>query len=218
MEVQSLVLTFEDMNLSPRFGSKLRGYIAGKFPQYDLLHNHKDQGYIYDYPKIQYKIIDNIPMIIAINEGVELLQNIFLELDFLKLDDREIPALQKELVVKKERWHESETPIRYRFTTPWLALNEKNFKNFMDLESIEKKQFLGKILIGNILSISKKLNYTVKTELTANISLAPIWVNFKNKKMIAFTGTFKINFNIPDYWGIGKSVSRGFGTVVRDIG
>jgi len=24
-----------------------------------------------------------------------------------------------------------------------------------------------------------------------------------------------VNFEIPDYWGIGKSVSRGFGTVKR---
>lgn len=28
-------------------------------------------------------------------------------------------------------------------------------------------------------------------------------------------GDFKVNFNIPDYFGIGKSVSRGFGMGVR---
>jgi hypothetical protein len=33
--------------------------------------------------------------------------------------------------------------------------------------------------------------------------------------MLGFLGTFSVNFEIPDYWGIGKSVSRGFGTVVR---
>ncbi len=32
---------------------------------------------------------------------------------------------------------------------------------------------------------------------------------------LCFLGTFSVNFEIPDYWGIGKSVSRGFGTVVR---
>jgi hypothetical protein len=31
--------------------------------------------------------------------------------------------------------------------------------------------------------------------------------------MLGFLGTFSMNFEIPDYWGIGKSVSRGFGTV-----
>jgi hypothetical protein len=33
--------------------------------------------------------------------------------------------------------------------------------------------------------------------------------------MIGFLGNFSVNFEIPDYWGIGKSVSRGFGTVKR---
>ena len=33
--------------------------------------------------------------------------------------------------------------------------------------------------------------------------------------MLGFFGTFSVNFEIPDYWGIGKSVSRGFGTVKK---
>ncbi|MGQ9534929.1 MAG: CRISPR-associated endonuclease Cas6 [bacterium] len=33
--------------------------------------------------------------------------------------------------------------------------------------------------------------------------------------MLAFLGTFSVNFEIPDYWGIGKSVSRGFGTIIK---
>ena len=33
--------------------------------------------------------------------------------------------------------------------------------------------------------------------------------------MLVFFGKFSVNFEIPDYWGIGKSVSRGFGTVKR---
>jgi len=30
---------------------------------------------------------------------------------------------------------------------------------------------------------------------------------------LGFLGAFTVNFSIPDYWGIGKSVSRGFGTI-----
>ncbi|NOX21076.1 MAG: CRISPR-associated endonuclease Cas6 [Nitrospirae bacterium] len=36
--------------------------------------------------------------------------------------------------------------------------------------------------------------------------------------LLGFLGTFSVNFEIPDYWGIGKSVSRGFGTVVKTRG
>jgi hypothetical protein len=38
---------------------------------------------------------------------------------------------------------------------------------------------------------------------------------FKDKKMIAFTGRFSSNSFLPDYTGIGKAVSRGFGTVMQ---
>lgn len=33
--------------------------------------------------------------------------------------------------------------------------------------------------------------------------------------MLGFLGTFSVNFEIPDYWGIGKSVSSRFGTAIR---
>lgn len=33
--------------------------------------------------------------------------------------------------------------------------------------------------------------------------------------MLGFLGTFFVNFEIPDYWGIGKSVPRGLGTVKK---
>lgn len=33
--------------------------------------------------------------------------------------------------------------------------------------------------------------------------------------MLVFLECFPVNFEISDYWGIGKSVSRGFGTVKK---
>jgi len=47
--------------------------------------------------------------------------------------------------------------------------------------------------------------------------LKEIKVNLKGKSMTAFTGIFKTNFYLPDYLGIGKSVSRRFGVVRRVI-
>jgi len=47
--------------------------------------------------------------------------------------------------------------------------------------------------------------------------LKEIKVNLKGKSMTAFTGIFKTNFYLPDYLGIGKSVSRGFESIRRII-
>jgi len=46
------------------------------------------------------------------------------------------------------------------------------------------------------------------------INLLECNVSLKGVAMMGFKGSFAVNFNLPDYIGIGKSVSRGFGTVV----
>ncbi|MGQ9817977.1 MAG: CRISPR-associated endonuclease Cas6, partial [bacterium] len=80
----------------------------------------------------------------------------------------------------------------------------------------KRKQLLEKILIGNIISISKSLGYTIFEPIKANlIKIKEVTTKLKNIPMLAFLGTFSVNFEIPDYWGIGKSVSRGFGTIIK---
>ena len=100
---------------------------------------------------------------------------------------------------------------------PLLALNEKNYEKYQCLGTQAKKiEQLEKILIGNIISMSKSLGYTVPAPIEANIiKIRETRTSLKGTPMIGFLGTFSVNFEIPDYWGIGKSVSRGFGTVKR---
>ncbi|MBW1679139.1 MAG: CRISPR-associated endonuclease Cas6, partial [Deltaproteobacteria bacterium] len=103
------------------------------------------------------------------------------------------------------------------FLTPWLALNEKNYEKYQRVGRWEKKkELLEKILIGNIISMSKSLGYTVPKPIKATIDkLREVKTSLKGTPMLGFLGTFSVNFEIPDYWGIGKSVSRGFGTIKR---
>ena len=64
--------------------------------------------------------------------------------------------------------------------------------------------------------MSKGIGYTVSEPIKAEIGrLREVKTSLKGTPMLGFLGTFSVNFNIPDYWGIGKSVSRGFGTVVK---
>ena len=43
--------------------------------------------------------------------------------------------------------------------------------------------------------------------------VAWISVQFKDETVLGFRGEFSVNFRIPPLLGLGKSVSRGFGTV-----
>jgi hypothetical protein len=64
--------------------------------------------------------------------------------------------------------------------------------------------------------MTKGLGYTVPDPIKAKIAnIREVSTSLKGTPMLGFLGTFSVNFEIPDYWGIGKSVSRGFGTVKR---
>ncbi|MBW1911526.1 MAG: hypothetical protein JRJ11_18640 [Deltaproteobacteria bacterium] len=64
--------------------------------------------------------------------------------------------------------------------------------------------------------MSESLGYTVPAPIEIKIiKLKEVPTKLKGNPMLGFLGAFPVNFEIPDYWGIGKSVSRGFGTVKR---
>jgi hypothetical protein len=208
-------LTFEDINLSPRYSEKIRGYLGNKYKEKDLLHNHKESKFIYRYPLVQYKVISGKPIIIGINKGSELVANIGILNDELILDGVGYSNFQKGIIMSSFDLESTDDYIEYEFITPWIALNQDNSDIYNKSNSIQKDELLKKILIGNIISMSKGLGYTVEEKLYVWIDVREVEVNLKNIKHKAFKGKFKVNFRLPDYIGIGKSVSRGFGTVKK---
>jgi hypothetical protein len=196
----------------------LRGYVGRQYPHLALLHNHSsDNSLIYTFPRVLYQVIDGSPVIIGIDEGIDAVRQIASTLTQLSLKGavytvKEILDFEQEVdfgAIKTETF--------YSFLTPWLALNEKNYEKYQRLGNwAKKKELLEKILIGNIISMSKSLGYTVPEPIKTNIGkLKEVPTSLKGTPMLGFLGTFSVNFEIPDYWGIGKSVSRGFGTVKR---
>ena len=204
--------------LPPNIVGQIRGYIGNKFIEDPLLHNHGEKGqYFYRYPMVQYKIINGNPLLLGIGEGIESLWEIFNELSELKINKTEYEIFDKDFLLKQVTFGIAEIQIPYHFLTPWLALNEKNYEKYQKYGTwAKKKELLEKILIGNIISLSKSLGYTVPEPIKTNIhKLKEVKTSLKSTPMLGFLGTFSVNFEIPDYWGIGKSVSRGFGTVKR---
>ncbi|MCK4734889.1 MAG: CRISPR-associated endonuclease Cas6, partial [Methanophagales archaeon] len=102
----------------------------------------------------------------------------------------------------------------YKFLAHWLALNPGNYEKYKEIRDWkEKKEFLNGILVGNILSMCKSLDYVVTRKLYVHSRLDDEQVEFKGVPVIGFTGEFRVNFRIPDFFGLGKSVSQGFGVV-----
>lgn len=213
MKIDYTLVSFENLKLSPRYATKIRGYFGNKYKEIEMMHNHKDNGFIFKYPKVQYKVIDDKPVVCGINEGAKLAAKLGLVDDEILIDNELIDVSQKEIIKKTVEFGIAEDYIEYKFLTPWIALNQKNINIYKELNNIKKEEFLNKILIGNILSMSKGLEYTVEDKIYVWLNVKESDIKLKGISMKGFTGSFKTNFKIPNYLGIGKSVSRGFGTV-----
>ena len=193
---------------------ELRGFFATKFNEYTELHQHNADKFIYRYPVVQYKMIDNVPTVIGINEGAEVLKQIFDEYREIRLGENTYQIVERGISLKDEKFGISDKIHSYEFVTPWLALNQENYRKFYSLKGkSERDEFVRKILIGNIISMSKSLNYDVPGTIKCDTNVRFRKDRLKDVSLMVFTGIFHANFIIPDYLGIGKSVSRGFGAV-----
>ncbi len=195
---------------------ELRGFFATKFNEYSLLHQHSADKLIYRYPLVQYKIIDGAPMVVGINDGAEVLKQVYDKYDEIKLGEEVYDIVEKGIAIRNYDFGLSDKFNSYEFATPWLALNQENYTKYYGMRNREERlEFLRKTLIGNLLSMSKSLDYQVQDEIKCDVQVRVRKSRLKDVNVMTFIGGFCANFLVPDYLGIGKSVSRGFGAVRR---
>jgi hypothetical protein len=86
----------------------------------------------------------------------------------------------------------------------------------MKSDRVEQRDQLRRTLTGNILSMAKGLDYVVASQIRRDIGRTrhKSCTTVKGGDMLGIMCEFMTNFSIPDYLGLGKSVSRGFGAVV----
>ena len=213
--VKVLVLVLKTNHVVTEDASKLRGYIANRFKEYPILHHHIEQvGYLYNYPRVQYKILEGTPVILGIEEGAEVLKNISSDLTEARLDKGVYSVESIQMTQLNAEFGPCRANHQYRFLTPWLALNPSNYAKYNGMTDWKvKKEFLNGILVGNLLSMCKSLDYVVNQKLYVHSRLDDETVTFKGVSVIGFTGEFRVNFQIPDFFGLGKGVSQGFGVI-----
>ncbi|PAV14226.1 hypothetical protein ASJ81_14695 [Methanosarcina spelaei] len=216
MTPRIFILTLKSTQPIRGSSAQLRGFFATKFNEYNLLHQHNTDKFIYNYPLVQYKMVNKTPTVIGINEGADVLIEIYDKYDKIRLKDNIYEIVEREILYKNEDFGLSDKFHTYSFETPWFALNQENFTDrYKKIGTVEQKELLRKTLVGNILSMSKSLGYTVPEKIKCEINLYPGSSRMKGVEIATFKGEFMVNFLIPDYFGLGKSVSRGFGTVKR---
>lgn len=184
-----------------------------------LFHNHTEgDGFRYAYPLIQYKRIGGCAAIVCFGEGTEAIGEFFAACNFhLRIGDREEDFEIDSVKANQTLIQTWDSEFRYTLRK-WLPLSSDNYKEYLSLDGIVAKlQFLQRILTGNILSLCKGLDIFLEKEVTCEITdmEEPRLTTYKGVKMMSFDIAFKSNTTLPDYAGLGKGVSLGFGMVKR---
>jgi hypothetical protein len=222
MKLRILNITF-DTEIEAYEIPAFRGAIIDKVGQEDtlLFHNHLDDAeYLYQYPRIQYKRIAGKPAIVCIEQGVDEIHRFFEQAEWnLRIGEKEHSMKISKLKLDQITLNVWDKNFSYHISN-WLALNQENYAKYREIESIsEQILFLENILKGNILSFAKGLGWTIEKPVDLKIISNPTQkiISSKQKKRIAFSFDFKCNVFLPNYIGLGKSVSLGFGVVMENI-
>jgi len=197
-----------------------RGAIIAKAGrEHILFHNHlNEQKYLYRYPLIQYKRIRKHPAIVCIDDGVDQIHNYFENRDWsIHISGRWLEMKIARLLMNQFTIQVWDKDFTYRMSN-WIALNQENYREYLNLpEDAEKISYLEKKLTGNILSFAKGINWDVTRQINTRIlqidGIHP--VTLKGKKVMGFNMIFTSNVFLPNYIGLGKSVSLGYGNVFQ---
>jgi hypothetical protein len=216
MNLKILRLTFQSDAPMRGDATKLRGFFATSFNEYALLHQHTADKLIYKYPLIQYKMLQGKPLVLGINEGAEVLKEIYDKFDEITIGESKYTIMERGVTLRSEEFGCTQEILNYSFATPWLALSQENYPKYIEASWDERRDLLRRILVGNILSASKGLRYVAAEQIRLELGRMHDEIcMLKGMKVTGIRGEFTTNFAIPDYLGLGKSVSRGFGAVTR---
>lgn len=217
--IHTVTIQFPEIALATRDAHKLRGYFGRLFETHSpLLHNHLEGGGLrYAYPLVQYKVLKQVPTLIGLAEGAKLMTELFLKVSELQLRGKTFPVMSKHIKSENCQLGVADELYQYRFQTLWMALNQQNYQRYQRSDETAQKQMLQRIAIGNILSLLKGLNIFLSEEerIMIKLNLQPKSTRFKDQDMLAFAGSLTTNVLLPDDIGLGKAVSRGFGSIRR---
>jgi len=172
---------------------------------------------IHRYPALHCKQVKGELMVIGICQGARFLWQITTGNNELEAGDTPCTITTRDPEIRNEEFGLDGGMHDYEFLTPWLALNQQYAKKFYDLSGKPARDaFMQKILTSHLTTLAKSLDYTLSEPVTCTAHVRFKRERIDRENVIVFLGKFRTNLRIPDYLGIGQSVSQGYGTV-REI-
>lgn len=184
-----------------------------------LFHNHvDDNSFIYRYPLIQYKVTDKKASLVCLAEATEDIHYLLREKKF----DFRIGQEQKEYEIedvrlKYERVQTWDEDFKYNIHN-WIALNQDNYRAYQNLGSlVERMMFLEQLLDKHLRIFMEATSAGEPVPLKVKLQeiKGDKHIEYKGVFHLTFSLNFTCNLSIPNFVGLGKGVSVGFGIVKR---
>ena len=168
----------------------------------------------YLYPRVQVKILNEQIYIVGLNEGVEPALALIKNLDSFNFGDITLKIEEVETEQNNNPVMMTDKLLRYKFITPWVALNAGTNRKYENLVDEEKILFLNKLLGQNLLFLSKELGLNIDSKIYTKVEVQDIEPNKHDENgWRFFDAEFKTNFMLPSYIGFGNGITRGYGSI-----
>jgi len=192
--------------------------------EHDLYHNHNNQNgmdtaeYHHRYPLIQYKQHQGRPMLLCLEAGVDALQHLFEQPDLsIDMAGTSRPLRVGRLDMRHHDFDNGGEERAYHLRD-WLALNEENYANYTQCKGkVAEIRLLEKILQNQLVALCYAFGQTPPEALEVCIQdlREPRWIDYKDVKIRCFSIEFSARINLPNYLGLGKGASTGWGVLRR---
>lgn len=213
-----------DILLSNKEIEYLRGAVIHKLSGKvnDILaHNHIDRNgkLRYQYPLVQYKILNGHAAIVCLEEGTHVISELISGCDFsFMLGKRSVQMHVREFLPTLFEPRLSTDGFVYSVKR-WQALNSNNYQTYKELVSLSDKiSFLENILTGHVLALYRGLGIYVDIRVECSITKLsqPYTTTYKDITTTLFDLSFICNISLPVNCGLGKGGSIGYG-IIQEI-
>ena len=166
------------------------------------------------YPRVQVKILNEQIYIIGIHEGVKPVLSLIEKFDMFDFGNINFEIQNTDIEQEDQQFIPTDRLIRYRFITPWVALNQMTGGKYRFLTNQEKPSFLNRLLGQNIVFMAKEVGIDLNDKVFTKVKVSSLFPKpVDENKWGAFMGEFKTNFVLPNYIGVGNGITRGYGTI-----
>ncbi|MEA3547903.1 MAG: CRISPR-associated endonuclease Cas6 [Thermodesulfobacteriota bacterium] len=198
-------------------GGDLRRTVTAHFPDIPLLHHHNPAGESdYSLPQVRYLVIHKIPHLVGLNRGRKMVAMVAEKTSELTVGRQSYDITGHDFIEEGIILGLSSGLTTYTNRSPWLALNQNNANKFQKLsQKAEKRELLERILIGNFLSLAKGLDIRLQSRILLRV-VSFHWRKIKTpNSLLGFQVSFVSNLILPEFLGLGKMVSKGYGLMKK---